>query len=134
MLLNPFRVDWRNSLYFQGLRCVTHSGIKIADLSACRCEGIDRVFIPPFRDAASSLSVFNRLLAIAKCWVRTSCLKPGALFQNSAQGNTSRVDRNEITKLLRCFRVFPKVRVDTGTQKGSLDESGIFPQRFVTIR
>jgi hypothetical protein len=72
MLLNPFRVDWRNLLYCQSLRSVTHRRIKITDLSVCRGEGIDRVFILPFRDAASSLSVFNRLLTVAKCFKNRS--------------------------------------------------------------
>jgi hypothetical protein len=68
MLLNPFRVDWRNSLYREGLRCVTHRGIKIAGLGVRGSESIERVLVSLFRDAASSLGVFNCLLAIAKCW------------------------------------------------------------------
>ena len=69
MLLNPLRVDWRNSLYCQDLRCVTHRRIKIPGLGVRGGEGIERVLVSPFRDAASSLGVFNCLLAIAKCWV-----------------------------------------------------------------
>src|SRR4030095_15971596 len=112
MLLNPFRVDWRNSLYCQDLRCVTHRRIKIAGLGVRGGEGIERVLVSPFRDAASSLGVFNCLLAIAKCWVRASSLKPCAVFQCSAQSDTPRVDRDKIVKLLQRFRVFPKVSVD----------------------
>src|SRR4030095_11249906 len=97
-------------------------------------ESIERVLVSPFRDAASSLGVFNCLLAIAKCWVRASCLKPCAGVQCSAQSDTPRVDRDKIVKLLQRFRVFPKVSVDGCTQKGSLDEHWILPERFIAMR
>jgi hypothetical protein len=82
----------------------------------------------------AALGVFNCLLAIAKCWVQASCLKPCAGFPCSAQSDTPRVDRDKIVKLLQRFRVFPKVRVDGCTQKGSLDEPWILPERFIAIR
>src|SRR5437879_9367175 len=53
--------------------------------------------------------------------------------QGSRKSNPPRVDRDEIIKLLRCFRVFPKAHVDAGTQQGGLDEARILPERFVAI-
>jgi hypothetical protein len=44
------------------------------------------------------------------------------------------VDRDKIVELLQRFRVFPKVRVDGCTQKGSLDEPWILPERFIAMR
>jgi len=100
VVLNPFRVQWRNVLYCQRLRCVTRRRSKITSLSVGSGKGIERVLVPPFRDTAGSLSVFNCLLAVAKRWIRASRLEPGALLQRSTQGNTPRVNRNEIVKLL----------------------------------
>jgi hypothetical protein len=97
MLLNAFRVHRRNSLYRQGLRCVTRRGIKIAGFGVCGGKGVDRVLVLPFGNAASRLGVFNCLLAIAKRWIRAGCLKPRAVFQRSAQSDTPWVHRNEIS-------------------------------------
>jgi hypothetical protein len=117
MPLNAFRIDRLNSLYCQCLRCIPRGRTKIAGLGVCRGKGIDRVLVLPFGNAASSFGVFDRLLAIAKRWIRASCLQPRAVFQRSAQSNAPRVNRNEIVNLLQRIRVFPKVRVDAGTQK-----------------
>src|SRR5258708_13326491 len=100
MLLNVFLVDWCNSLYCQSLCCVTHGRIKVAGRRVCGGKRIDRVFVLPFPDAASSLGIFNGLLAVTKCWIWASCLHPRALSQHSAQGNTLRVERNDIIQLL----------------------------------
>jgi hypothetical protein len=82
MLLNPFRVDWRNSHYCQSVRCVTRSRIKIASLGISCGKSIDRVLVLPFRDAASCLSVSNCLLAIAKSWIRNGELVLALPYEN----------------------------------------------------
>lgn len=52
-----------------------------------------------------------------------SRLKPRPLAQHPGKGNTARVYRDEIIKLLLGFRVFPKAHVDAGTQERRLDEA-----------
>ena len=62
-----------------------------------------------------------------------SRLKPRAVTQHSGKGNTARADRDQIIKLLQRFRIFPKARIDLGSQQGGLDESRILSERFVAI-
>jgi hypothetical protein len=91
-----------------GPALVTCRGIKIPSLGVSCGKGIDRVLVLPLGDATSSLSVFYCLLAIAKRWIRASCLKPCALFQRSAQSDTPRVNRDEIIKIFSASAYFPR--------------------------
>lgn len=133
MLLNVFLVDWCNSIYCQSLCRVTHRRIKIARFRVGGGKGIDCVLVSPFRNAAGSFSVFNCLLAVTKCWIWASCLQPRALSQGSAQGNTLRVERNDIIQLLQRFRVLSKQRVDRSTHKRRVDKCRILPECFIAI-
>src|ERR1700756_2718909 len=133
MPLNAFRIDRLNSPYCQCLRCIPRSRIKIACLGISCGQRIDHVFILPRHETASGLGIFDRLSAIAKRRVWASLLKPRTVAQRPGKSNAPRMDRDEIIKLLQCFRVFSKARVDPGSQQGGLDKARVLPERHIAI-
>ena len=68
-----------SAFYGQRLRRVLHRGIEIASLRVRCGKRIDGILVLPPQDAGS-FCVFDRLLAVAKCWTRTPRLQPGALL------------------------------------------------------
>ena len=66
-------------------------------------------------------------------WVWASRLKPRTVAQRPGKSNSPRMDRDEIIKLLQCFRIFAKVRIDRGSQQCGLNKARILPERFIAI-
>ena len=134
MLLNPFRVQWRNSFYCQGLRCIPRQQ-KQNRQSPHKQRPVYRSCFRPstatiLHAALASLTACRPLRNDA---FGTSRLKPGAIAQCSGKSDTPGMDRDEIIELLQCFRIFAKTRVDPGSEQGGFNKTRILPKGFVTI-